>query len=163
MAIATLLQGATSAETAYIVNDYPYGFRLRCKIRYWLETTSRGTRFCSQTTNPKKGDKWNAPKKSTYMNVGVMFVDENNHIQWNGVSPGSSEDQIARFAADYASVLTERDQKELQTMRVYARAASKITYEVHADGTPQSDTEVKDIQRRALSVAVRELKGEGKL
>ena len=26
-----------SPETAYVIDDYPYGFRLRCRIRYWLE------------------------------------------------------------------------------------------------------------------------------
>jgi len=33
----TVLSGHTTMETAYLVDDYPYGFRLRCKIRYWLE------------------------------------------------------------------------------------------------------------------------------
>jgi hypothetical protein len=32
-----ILKGHISQETAYLVDDYPYGFRLRCKIRYWLE------------------------------------------------------------------------------------------------------------------------------
>ena len=32
-----VLQGHTTIDTAFVVNDYPYGFRLRCKIRYWLE------------------------------------------------------------------------------------------------------------------------------
>jgi hypothetical protein len=50
-----------SPETAYLVSDYPYGFRLRCKIRYWLEHhPKRGTRFVSQTTNPNAaGEVWN--------------------------------------------------------------------------------------------------------
>jgi len=39
-----------------LVEDYPYGFRLRCKIRFWLEyAPKRGFRFVSQTTNPKRG------------------------------------------------------------------------------------------------------------
>jgi hypothetical protein len=32
-----VLSGHVSEETAFLVEDYPYGFRLRCKIRYWLE------------------------------------------------------------------------------------------------------------------------------
>lgn len=36
-----VLSGHTSPETAYVVDDYPYGFRLRCKIRYWIETKKR--------------------------------------------------------------------------------------------------------------------------
>lgn len=50
----TPLGGHVDEASAYVVNDYPYGFRLRCKIRYWLEhSLKKGTRFCSQTTNPK--------------------------------------------------------------------------------------------------------------
>ena len=82
-----VLSGHYSAETAFVVNDYPYGFRLRCKIRYWLEVNSKGTRFWSQTTNPKKHiEVWNAPKASTYSFVGVMFLDEDCHTKWTGLS-----------------------------------------------------------------------------
>ena len=50
----TLLVGCTSAETALLVNDYPYGFHLRCKIRYWLEyRRGHGYRLCSQTTDAR--------------------------------------------------------------------------------------------------------------
>jgi hypothetical protein len=82
-----VLSGHYSAETAYVVNDYPYGFRLRCKIRYWLEVNSKGTRFWSQTTNPKKPiEVWNAPKASTYSLVGAMFLDDEGHTKWTGLS-----------------------------------------------------------------------------
>lgn len=39
-----------SQETAKIVEDYPWGFRLRTTIRYWIETKKArngGQRFCS--------------------------------------------------------------------------------------------------------------------
>ncbi len=82
-----LLFNHTSPETAYVVNDYPYGCRLRCKIRYWLEySKSKGIRFCSQTTNPKvNGEVWNKPKKSNYsIWGGAMYLDDNNHVEWSG-------------------------------------------------------------------------------
>ena len=55
------LNGHISPETAYVVNDYPYAYSLRCKSRYWIEERRGfGIRFVSQTTNPKKsGDSWN--------------------------------------------------------------------------------------------------------
>ena len=80
------LKDHNSAETAYVVDDYPYGFRLRCKIRYWLEyQPKKGFRLVSQTTNPKlQGEVWNKPKASTYVNgIAVMFVDENKHVSWS--------------------------------------------------------------------------------
>lgn len=51
----TLPQVHTSPETASIIDDYPYGFRLRCTMRVWLEyRKGHGYRMMSQTTNPKK-------------------------------------------------------------------------------------------------------------
>jgi len=79
-----ILKGHTSPETAYVVEDYPYGFALRCKIRYWLETTKHGTRLVSQTTNPKRdGEVWNRPKASTYASIaGCMYLDRRGRVQW---------------------------------------------------------------------------------
>ena len=85
---AKLLPGHVSPETAYVVDDYPYGFRLRCKIRYWLETHKRlGVRMVSQTSNPKvAGLVWNKPKASTYCKfAGAMYLDFENHVQWSGL------------------------------------------------------------------------------
>ena len=83
-----ILKGHISPETAYVVDDYPYGFTLRCRIRYWLEyKPNHGCRFMSQTTNPKRGDTWNKPKGSTYARFGgCMFLDEQNHVQWDGLT-----------------------------------------------------------------------------
>jgi hypothetical protein len=83
------LTGHTSPETAYVVNDYPYGFRLRCKIRYWLEYKAKhGFRFVSQTTNPKRaGEFWNKPKASTYCDLAVMVqAEDTGYISWAGTS-----------------------------------------------------------------------------
>lgn len=95
-----LLASHESPETAFIVADYPYGFRLRCQIRYWLEfNPKKGTRFCSQTTNPKRGGiHWNAPKKSTYCYIGaVMYFDEVGHVQWSGLSEYSDAAEAAAW------------------------------------------------------------------
>ncbi len=100
----TPLYGHTDENTAYLVDDYPYGYKLRCKIRYWLEySPSKGFRFVSQTTNPKKaGEVWNAPKKSTYMRLGgCMFLDENNHVHWTGVSEYSDITVLEKFVTDF--------------------------------------------------------------
>jgi hypothetical protein len=81
------LNGHTSAETAYLVEDYPYGWRHRCKIRYWLELKPKnGYRFVSQTTNPRvAGEPWNKPKASTYSDFAVMYLDEEKHVQHAGL------------------------------------------------------------------------------
>jgi hypothetical protein len=88
----TPLYGHVSQDTAYLVEDYPYGFRLRCKMRCWLESDpKRGYRFVTQTTDPRMiGEVWNAPKKSTYTPIAAcMYLDEQGQVHWG--HPGTSE------------------------------------------------------------------------
>ena len=88
MPIIQPLPGHFSTVTAYVQADHPYGFRLRCQRLCWLERDARrGYRFCTQTTNPKvAGERWNAPKKSTYTMLAVMGTDEEGHTSWTGCS-----------------------------------------------------------------------------
>jgi hypothetical protein len=96
-----ILNGHNSPETAYIVSDYPYGFKLRCKIRYWIETTKYGQRFVSQTTNPKKiGEPWNAPKCGTYSPIVIMFLDEQDHVEKAHLSPYETS-KVVEFIEKY--------------------------------------------------------------
>jgi hypothetical protein len=113
-----ILSGHYGVENALLVEDYPYGFKLRCKIRYWLEVNDKGTRFWSQTTNPKAnciGYQWNKPKASTYSLVGSMFmVDESDgkpeeigHIHWSGLSPYDVS-KCREYLETYRLGLTDR-------------------------------------------------------
>jgi hypothetical protein len=104
-----ILKGHTSHETAYVVDDYPYGYRLRCKIRYWLEyDPKRGVRFVSQTSNPKKGNIWNKPKASTYARFGgCMYLDDEGHVQWDGLTEYSSGAQALAWQEQYGEGVPE--------------------------------------------------------
>lgn len=106
------LTGHVSPETAFVVDDYPYGFKLRCKIRYWLEYNPKnGFRFCSQTTNPKKSvEVWNAPKKSTYSMLGVMGLNDEGHVTWTGCSIYDF-DKLEEFGKEYASSFDDNQRK----------------------------------------------------
>jgi hypothetical protein len=118
-----VLSGHVSAETAFVCPDYPYGFRLRCQIRYWIETTKHGQRVVSQTTNPKRpGIVWNKPKASTYSNLRVLFIDEaTGYVENDALSFYSESLRIAAFEAAYGAALTsERDQKELRLLKAVA-------------------------------------------
>lgn len=116
-----VLAGHDSPETAYLVDDYPYGFRLRCKIRYWMEhDTKKGSRFCSQTSNPKRDNlTWNKPKKSTYCYVGGVMVkdvsgtDTDGHIHWQGLSEYSDANDAIAFKNAYAAALPDYMQERL--------------------------------------------------
>ena len=106
-----ILLGHTSFDTAYHVTDYPYG-SLRCNIWFWLEHSyTKGYRFCSRTQNPKNGV-LNATKKSTYIKIsGVMYLDENNHVDWAGLSEYSSAQEALTFVQKYpqADLITLKD------------------------------------------------------
>lgn len=126
----TTLSGHTSPETAYIVDDYPYGFRLRTQIRYWIETTKHGQRFVSQTLNPKTGA-WNKPKAGTYDEIKVMVRnEENGHIGCESLRFNDDEEKITRFETEHAAALDERARKVIKHIRAHNAAMSKITWTV---------------------------------
>jgi hypothetical protein len=122
-----LLKGHISPETAYLVNDYPYGFSLRCKIRYWLEfKAKKGFRFVSQTTNPKRpGEVWNKPKASTYsLFGGAMYLDEKGYVQWAGLSEYCDGKEAAAFQKKFGEAVPEAGQESLKRW-----VAAKVAYE----------------------------------
>ena len=106
MKVKKLLTGHVSPETAYLVDDYPYGFRLRCQIRYWLEFKNHhGVRLMSQTSNPKRpGLVWNKPRGSTYARFGgAMFLDDEDHVQWSGLTEYSDAASAEAWRAEFGA------------------------------------------------------------
>ncbi len=99
-----VLKGHETPETAYIVEDYPYGFRLRCKKRYWVEwKAGRGARLWEQTTNPKQGNLWtNKPKAGTFAYFGLgLFLDSNGHVAAETLSQYADSEQAEEFLRRY--------------------------------------------------------------
>ena len=126
-----ILSGHTSPETAYVVDDYPYGFRLRCKIRYWLEQKrGHGYRLVSQTTNPKKpGEVWNKPKASTYMTFfAVMYLNHESHVDWAGLHCYSGPEGFAKFRQDFYAQLSDEQKKTVDTLEGVVRKFNPITW-----------------------------------
>lgn len=86
-----------SPETALEVTGYPWGFRLKTSIFYWIETVAKkGDRFCHYTIDPRNGRKC-TPKKSTFINIAAMFRDEKGHIHWEGVSLYTKPEVLAAW------------------------------------------------------------------
>ena len=120
-----ILKGHISPETAYVIDDYPYGFRLRCKIRYWIETVSgKGCRFWSQTSNPKRpGLVWNAPKASTYCRFGqAMFLDDKEHVHFSGLTEYTNGAEAAAWRDRYGEGVPDAA-RELMDRWVNAKLA----------------------------------------
>lgn len=83
-----LLHGHVSPATAYIIDDYPYSFQLRCKMRCWMEySKTYGVRMMRQTSDPKAmGLVWNNAKAGTYSRFGgAMYLDDNGQLQFDGM------------------------------------------------------------------------------
>ena len=138
-----LLSGHISPETAYLVADYPYGYTLRCQIRYWVEyKPKKGFRFLSQTTNPKKpGLVWNKPKASTYsLFGGAMFLDDNEHVQFSGLSEYSDGAEAKAWHEKFADAVPEAGRSIMNKW-----VAAKVAYDANrssgdplANGLPEA-------------------------
>jgi len=137
-----ILKGHISPETAFVVDDYPYGFRLRCKIRYWLEyNVKHGFRLVSQTTNPRRpGEVWNKPKASTYSKFGGCMVlstpagTDIEHVSWTGLSEYSDGAEAKEWSDKYSEGVPEAG---LVAMTRWV--AAKLAYEgARKDGDPLS-------------------------
>jgi len=144
------LYGHTSEATAYLVDDYPYGFRERTQIRYWLEhKPKKGWRFVSQTLNPKTG-RWNKPKASTYAEWGgAMYLDENGHVQWTGVGPYSDEKQFLTFVEAFPGADMRELRKVVPAKMRYlkGRISGEIVWTINKVPQPTSEAEIEDLRR----------------
>jgi hypothetical protein len=128
----------TSFETAYRVENYPYG-RLRTSMFYWIETTpKKGDRFCSRTIDPKNG-RLNAPKKSTYSNIMVMYLDEKGHVHSTGVGIYTDRAKLDAFIEKVGiQNLNPEQVKQLKQLR-----GEKIVEKDPITGDPKKDFKVK--------------------
>lgn len=121
-----------SPETAKVVEGYPWGFRLKTTIRYWIESKKNfGQRFASQTINPKNG-KWCAPKFSTYSPIAIMYLDENNHVQHTGLSRYHDEEELLKFKETHLENLDDFQKEQLKELLAIKNVMKHVTFTVKA-------------------------------
>lgn len=109
--------GTNSPASAYVINDYPWGFVLKTQQRRWIETSEKhGQRLCIQTKDPKRGH-WCAVKKSTYSWLEVMYVDAEGKVQGAALTiyDASNLDKLSEFEQTW--YLDEWQQKRIDDMR----------------------------------------------
>lgn len=120
-----ILNGHNNFETAFIVNNYPYG-RLRTDMAYWIEKGKNGFRLCRQSLNPKTGQ-WNKPKKSTYSQFLLLAQNpENGHVSSIGFSRYSEVKRVKEFLEKYRSQLSHEQVKEIEKIISLKQKASEI-------------------------------------
>ena len=160
-----ILSGHVSEDTAYVVADYPYGFRLRCQMRYWVEWTKNGARICQQTSNPKRaGLVWNKPKKSTYSDLHVLYLNNNGHVTSWGISfEWSDKEHLDLWMAKFGHTLPSdpRIAESMKMARICFEARKYIKVTVGPCGSErQTDEEKEAITRQALALGARDLKAQ---
>jgi hypothetical protein len=118
----------TSAETAFVQANYPYGYRGKCLRRVWIETTKRGQRFITQTSTPyypeageaipdAKTAKWNKPKNSIYSIIMVMFLDEKEHIHNEEITIYTETQKLEDFCNQAKNALGPTELKILDMIK----------------------------------------------
>lgn len=82
-----VLHGHISRDTAYVVEEDPFGRYGRCRIRYWIDTATAGVhqgqqRLIRQKSNPAYGrEKWNRPKRDRYVELAVLYLNDSDHVR----------------------------------------------------------------------------------
>lgn len=125
-----ILEKQPTEQAPYTVDNYPYGYTQRTKIRYWVETTGRGQRFVSQTLNPKT-QIWNKPKKGVYWQIVLTGLDEQDHLTYTCLSLYSLE-EAQRFKERYEVHLSEYQKKELINIIKMLEVLDKVEYKIEA-------------------------------
>lgn len=161
----TELVGHTSPDTAYVVDDYPYGFRLRTTIRYWIETKpGHGQRVMSQTRDPKRaGEPWNKPKGSTYSPIKVLLLDsDTGHVSNAALSGYADETAIRAFQAAYPLTTADaRISKTIAILIAMQRAHKRVTYRIAGPDEPRQDAATQnEILRKLTAIEYAKLQNE---
>ena len=145
------LYNHTNQETAYVVNDYPWGFRLRTTIRYWIESKkNKGQRFCSQTINPKTGS-WCAPKYSTYSPIVIMYLNDIGHVHTEGLDHNSKEEYTQEFIKRHESNLNTTQKDTAYEILAYQKVMAHVTFTcktIRSEPVSLFSKDPKDIARR---------------
>jgi len=121
--------GVHTQENPIIINDYPYGFRLRTDIKYWIETTNRGDRFCSQTLNPKSNE-WNKPKKSTYSDVMVLIANKDGFVRTLSCSLNDKKEKAKAFLEKFENELTKIQKIRLHKVIGWDKTMEKVEFKI---------------------------------
>lgn len=150
--VRTHLPNHTSFETAYVVDNYPYGGH-RTKMAFWLEYNPRkngGYRLVSCSLNPKTG-RWNAPKPSTYCPIAAMYLDEKGHVQWEGLQVTSSPEKMTAFLNDFPGQCTSVVQLAAKVAMTYYKKTAEGGNVWIVNGVRQgySEEEIKEAARKS--------------
>lgn len=121
----------TLPQEEIVIDGYPWGFRLRTQMKYWVETTSRGDRLCTQSLNPKTL-KWCAIKKSTYEDIMILVCDNTGKVGTVRLNANDGESKIKAFTNAFMSLLNDHQKKRLALCTGYTEVMKSVKFTVRA-------------------------------
>ena len=152
----------TSPDTAYVIDDYPHGFRDRCKKRVWLEFKAKqGWRLVEQTSQPwypGSGEsappddqlRWAKPKMSTYAPVGAcMYLDGQGHVQWDQLGLAAQPPAIEAFMKDFpkADFGGIKVHATYYTQHYFNKLRGAVVMTMNGEPRPWSESELEDARK----------------
>ena len=139
--VGPYIYGATDEESAHVVEGWPWGRRMRCTKRFWIETTKNGDRLCAQCTQPDResgqcSGQGCKPKKSTYTPGVIVLAQDTDGTMARetlGRFDNHSAAEIESFVERHEGRLTD-----IQASRARSALAMRKKYDERlADqGTP---------------------------
>ncbi len=144
---------AKDFDTAIEVDNYPWGYTLKTKRRYWVETTTRGDRGVYCTLNPKTG-KWCKPKKMTYDAV-VVINREDGRVTFDTLGNYAGLDRIAEFTKRYRfDWFNDLEKAKICELNAMAEVMENVTW------TVRETTNMTDAERDELEAKDKETTGK---
>lgn len=103
-----------SFETAFLIEDYPYGRTLRCQKKVWIEKATKGSqkgkmRVCYRTTNPKyEKEVWNKQHNGEYSQLLFLYIEKDTgYIKDTGIGSLGDLEYIEKWKAEWYNLLDE--------------------------------------------------------
>ena len=127
-------------DNALIVENYPWGYKLKTKRKYWVETIpKKGDRVCFQTLNPKT-NKWCKVKKSTYSHVAVL-TEKNGYVSHREIGNWGGWKSFLDSDIDYEK-LNDEQKKKLCELKAIDEVMKNVKIEIKIN-QPGSEEEEK--------------------
>lgn len=148
----TVVNPQPKVDNPHVIEDYPYGFRLRTQIRYWVETKDKnGQRLVSQTLNPKT-NKWNKPKKSTYSDVLAVYTnDENGHLMSSGISFAyDGQGQLDKFVDTFKDVLSEWHRKQFKYFQAVIDTRKHVKCTIAPTSHNEEERKAREVEQEQV-------------
>ena len=144
---------AIDFDTGVQVYNYPWGFKLKTSVRYWIETNKKGNRFIKQTLNPKT-NKWCKPKMSTYSSVMVLTIEEKEdktYVSYKGISNFSTIEEVCLFENTHKNNLNNLQLKQICKLKSFHAVMENVEVSFKSVTTDQEIKESNKKQDEALN------------